>query len=55
MIRNRARRLGRELFRLNKPAVAVDLVIMPKAPMIDASFQCLQTDYRAVLARAIAR
>lgn len=49
--RNRAKRLGRELFRLNKPPAGLDLVIVPRPQFLEAPFVALQADYEAALAR----
>jgi ribonuclease P protein component len=51
VIRNRAKRLARELFRRHKPAAAMDLVIVPRREMLDAPFASLEADYIATLAR----
>ena len=64
--RNRAKRLAREIFRRNKVTAGLDVVIVPRLEMLDASFASLETDFvhtiergqrspakrRAVLARA---
>lgn len=49
--RNRAKRLARELFRRCKLPVALDIVIVPRRDMLDASFASLESDYHAALAR----
>jgi len=49
--RNRAKRLIREVFRRNKPAPGVDLVVLPRRELLDASFSTLEADYRALLRR----
>jgi ribonuclease P protein component len=49
--RNRAKRLAREVFRRHKPAAAIDVVIVPRREMLDASFSSLETDYLAALER----
>src|SRR5689334_24652506 len=47
--RNRAKRLAREVFRRNKPAEALDVVVVPRREMLDALFSSLEADYRAAL------
>ena len=49
--RNRAKRLSRELFRRHRVAVGIDIVIVPRREMLDASFSTLESDYLAVLER----
>ena len=56
--RNRAKRLIREVFRLNQPQPAaggVDLVVIPKRELFDAPFTDLQKDFAAAWRRGIAR
>lgn len=51
--RNRAKRLIREIFRLNKRARAVgsDIVIIPRGELVKAPFQAVEADYRGILQR----
>ena len=49
-VRNRAKRLAREVFRRHKPAEGVDVVVVPRREMLDALFSNLEADYRAALA-----
>jgi ribonuclease P protein component len=49
--RNRAKRLSREVFRRKKVAAGLDIVVVPRREMLDASFSTLETDYRATLER----
>ena len=44
--RNRAKRLVRELFRHNKPAAALDVVVVPRREMLDASFDRIEAEFR---------
>ena len=53
--RNRAKRLIREVFRRNKIADGFDVVVVPKRELLDASLSTLETDYRRLLARRVAR
>ena len=49
--RNRAKRLVRELFRHNKPAVAVDVVVVPRREILEAPYDRLEAEFRTLLAR----
>jgi ribonuclease P protein component len=49
--RNRAKRLIREAFRQNRPTGGVDLVVIPKPELFEASFAALIEDFRAALRR----
>jgi ribonuclease P protein component len=51
VIRNRAKRLARELFRRHKVASGLDIVIVPRREMLDASFANVESDFLAVLER----
>jgi ribonuclease P protein component len=52
VLRNRAKRLVREVFRLNKPA-GLDLVVVPRREMFDASYASLEAEFRALLERPL--
>lgn len=50
--RNRAKRLAREVFRRRKLAAAgLDVVVVPRREMLDATFTSLEADYHAALER----
>ena len=51
VVRNRAKRLARELFRRQKPQAGLDVVVVPRREMLDASFASLEADYSNILAR----
>ena len=51
VVRNRAKRLARELFRKHKPTAGLDLILVPRREMLDAPFSSLEADYAAILAR----
>lgn len=53
--RNRAKRLVRELFRHNKPRTATDVVVVPRREILDAPFECIETEFRSLLSRRAAR
>jgi ribonuclease P protein component len=51
VVRNRAKRLVRELFRAHKPLIPIDIVFVPRREMVEASWRDLQADYRAAIQR----
>ena len=55
VVRNRAKRLIREVFRRNKLAPGFDIVVVPKRELLDASLNVLETDYRTILERRLPR
>jgi ribonuclease P protein component len=50
--RNRAKRLIREVFRRNKSAAGIDVVIIPRREALSVPFDVLEQEFRTVLARA---
>jgi ribonuclease P protein component len=52
VIRNRAKRLTRELFRSHKPAAALDIVVVPRREFLDAPYSSLEREFNALLERA---
>jgi ribonuclease P protein component len=55
VVRNRAKRLIREVFRRNKIAAGFDVVIVPRRELLDASLNTLEADYRTLLERRLPR
>ena len=53
--RNRAKRLIREAFRLNKIAEGYDIVVVPARELLGAGLSVLETDYRNCLERHFRR
>ena len=53
VVRNRAKRLIREVFRRNKIAPGFDIVVVPKRELLDASLTVLEADYRHILERRL--
>jgi ribonuclease P protein component len=49
--RNRAKRLAREIFRRHKNASGIDIIVVPRREMLDASFSNLEGDYLALIYR----
>jgi ribonuclease P protein component len=52
VVRNRAKRLIREVFRTSRLA-AVDLVVIPKPPLLDADLPVLRRDFDVTLRRCL--
>ncbi len=58
VVRNRAKRLIREVFRLTKvdgSTAGLDIVVVPKRELLDASLDAIETDYRNLLAKYLGR
>src|SRR5262244_3316177 len=53
VVRNRAKRLIREVFRRNKIAPGFDIVVIPKREYLDASLSILEADYRNLIGRRL--
>jgi ribonuclease P protein component len=56
--RNRAKRVIREVFRLNQPlpgGAGVDLVVIPRRELCDAPFTDVEKEFRGAWRRAVAR
>jgi len=51
--RNRAKRLIREVFRLNKIAPGFDVVVVPKRELLDASLTALEIEYRQTVGQIL--
>jgi ribonuclease P protein component len=49
--RNRAKRLAREVFRRQKVAAGLDVVVVPRREMLHAPFASLEAEYRAAIDR----
>jgi ribonuclease P protein component len=52
VIRNRAKRLTRELFRHQKPSAAIDVVVVPRREFLDAPYPILEREFITLLERA---
>jgi ribonuclease P protein component len=50
-LRNRAKRLVREVFRRHKIAAGLDIVVVPRREVLDAPFASLEADYHTALER----
>ena len=51
VIRNRAKRLVREVFRRNKPPGGLDIVVIPRREMIEADYAHVEADFLSTLTR----
>jgi ribonuclease P protein component len=52
VVRNRAKRLTRELFRHHKPTAAIDIVVVPRREFLDAPYPSLEREFDTLLERA---
>jgi ribonuclease P protein component len=52
VIRNRAKRLVRELFRHHKPDQTLDIVVVPRRELLDAPYPSLEREFSALVERA---
>jgi len=52
VIRNRAKRVVRELFRHHKPDLTLDIVVVPRREFVDAPYTSLEREFGALLERA---
>jgi len=55
VVRNRAKRLVREVFRRNKLAPGFDIVIVPRRELLDTSLVALESEFRHILERSARR
>ena len=55
VVRNRAKRLIREVFRQNKLAPGFDVVVIPKREMVDATLTAIEVEFRHTLERSLRR
>ena len=55
VLRNRAKRLIREVFRRNKLAPGFGVVVVPKRELLNASLTALETEFRNTLERSLRR
>ena len=53
--RNRAKRLIREVFRRSKVAQNIDVVVVPRRELLDASLIDLEADYCSIVERYLRR
>lgn len=53
--RNRAKRLIREIFRRHRHPPGLDIVVVPRAGLLDAPWQVIEAEYAACVDRHIRR
>jgi ribonuclease P protein component len=51
VVRNRAKRLVREVFRHTDVPAGLDIVVIPRPEMLDAEFRTLESEFRYALRR----
>lgn len=52
VIRNRAKRLAREVFRTHKPAAPLDIIVVPRREFLDAPYPTVEHEFAVLLERA---
>ena len=55
VVRNRAKRLIREVFRHQKLAPGIDVVVVPRRELVDASLTTLESEFRQHVERSLRR
>ncbi len=55
VVRNRAKRLIREVFRHNKLAPGYDIVVVPRRELVDAALPAIEVEFRSALERSLRR
>jgi len=50
--RNRAKRVVREVFRHHKPSGAIDVVVIPRREMLEASYERVEAEFQLLLQRS---
>lgn len=55
VIRNRAKRIVRMMYRRHKPGPGLDLVVIPRREFLSVEFASLEAEYQSILSRRAAR
>jgi ribonuclease P protein component len=55
IVRNRAKRLVREVFRQHANPPGLDIVVVPRAALLDAPFDAIESDYASCVDRRARR
>jgi ribonuclease P protein component len=55
VVRNRAKRLAREIYRRHKPQPSLDLVVIPRREFLNAELASLEAEYQSIVARRASR
>jgi ribonuclease P protein component len=53
VVRNRAKRLTREIFRSHKPTARLDIVVIPRREFLDAPYPSLEREFTGLVERAL--
>jgi ribonuclease P protein component len=53
VVRNRAKRVVRALFRHHKPSTGLDIVVIPRREFLNASYPSLEREFAALVERAV--
>lgn len=53
VVRNRAKRLARELFRHQKPSAGLDIIVVPRREFLDAPYTSLEREFGILVGRAV--
>jgi len=51
VVRNRAKRVVREVFRRNKPPGGFDIVVIPRRELLEADYAHVEAEFLSILAR----
>jgi ribonuclease P protein component len=51
--RNRAKRLVRETFRLHKPPAGIDVVVVPRRVILNATYESIEAEFTGLLGRCV--
>jgi len=55
VVRNRAKRLVRDIYRRHKPGPGLDLVVVPRREFLNVELASLEADYQSIVSRRAAR
>jgi ribonuclease P protein component len=55
VVRNRAKRLAREIYRRHKPQPGLDLVVIPRREFLNVELASLEAEYQSIVSRRAAR
>jgi ribonuclease P protein component len=55
VVRNRCKRLVRDIYRRHKPGPGLDLVVVPRREFLNVGLASLEADYQSIVARRAGR
>jgi ribonuclease P protein component len=55
VVRNRAKRLVRDIYRRHKPGPGLDLVVVPRREFLNVELASLEADYQSIVSRRVGR